>query len=1185
MLDVIKSQLEANIAANRAVFHGVVGCPPALLALFDALAPPTSTVRWLDPASSDELVVEATPADRAFAGRVSGRLEEMAVSVSLREREARLSFVLEVQVVATITGLDGRFAMQSRMEGADLWFILLSSGSAPAQSLDQIAAALGLDTRLTAAYGVFSMGGLSARTLSLAFSVESLACLGITVDGATTVSGIDMTVGVEFSQETRLFGAAEHIELNLTQLLAQCGFDPLDLPALQLEQLGVNAVLEMGHVMFSAKTEPGWQLAGGNAAISLPSVFLFVDRGPHGSGIDLALDFDLGGEELTLSGSVESDGGFAVQGELSSDTGIQILTLIENLAGPDFPVDLPLPDLVLDEITVGIGRRGGQAGYHFWTAAEASTPWALPVAGLSVSDMDAELGYDSTSGLSGRIAGTLSLAGARFTVDYEFPGAFALAGRIDALSLSPLVQALCGTSAVLGLPVPTEALALDLHDLDFVLDIDDRRFDIAATVPGFGRGQLAVRGSAFAFGIAIAQSWRPSQLNGALAALDGLALSNTKLVIATSASAPTPASIAMPGSPLTRGLTLYTTLDLTGLGADLILGRTVLDLSASIGTNPATMALDAQLAGRVVLNDGVIMTQSILRIRPAGPSIAVVGVVEVLLSGTTLEFTGALEIEPRSANLQATLEGTWNEPFGISGVVLADVALELGVSYPPVVPRIGIAASVRIGSIAGTAAVQFDAAQPGNCMIALAFNRLSMMDVIANLGGSQVAGAIPGPLQTLLDGLSWSDVDIYIVPQGTYVGSIYFPPGFRLQGRLTVLGVSAFARVEISQGASIQAEGEVDVVSVLGMFKLTGAGGSGKARLFLDLGLGRTPRFDLSGAVELLGMRADAVVRLSGSGFEFEASGKLFNAFSGTIRASGGSLGNDVGFSLEVTMKSDLIGYMVTQTIAVIRDITSAATRQITDAQAALDAAKADLSRLDRDIANARAVVKRERDRLLAQLADLRSQVSRAQADVNRLQSDINAKHRRIAELNAQIAAKERWRRSRPWWEAAWAAAVTAAYVAPRLGEISLLYAQIATLEAARIAALGVLEVAKIALRTVEITVANFVPIELDPRVAPLIALRVTAAAVFDAANLALEAIKLSVGALAAVGTQVIAMGANALVIRSASFATSLRGASGGSVTMRFEIVFLGQTIVLSLPFSFHNPLLAVDELVKVLLP
>ncbi len=1171
--------IRSNLARGAEPLAGLPGAPATLAAALAGIA-------GLQPLSALQVDILSPTRVRlglqtsqpwSIPGLFPGTLEEADFAAELELGEGPSS-TMSLRGAATVPGLLARGAVSGSLACGPIWLVPLTA-PASGVTLARVTAALSLD-RIAAAIEGLGLVFPTIDTLMLGLHLTGFEWCVLGFEGGVELAGIPLRIGAEFGPDPTIYGRlAEGHSLGVRELAGKLGLPAALVPDALVDQLELSADPEADTIDLDARIALPWSLRFADRTIALTDVSLHLARaGTWGLGI--AARWSLGDVPLRAQARVSpGSSGLELWLGMVPGTSLRASTLLAALLPAGLPGDLP--DFELRDAYVGLDTGAGT----FRLGAASPTVWTLPLAGIALRDVELELAGTTAGGLSGSVAGTIDLGGASFRVGHQFPGALVLAGQVQFLALSPLMQALCGAAALVGLPMPAGVLALELREVQLRVAVAERRFAIAGRIPGFGQAEVAAIGSLLALGVVLDPAWRPSQLHAALAPLDGLGLSNTRLVLATDPGAPPPTAIAIPGGALARGLTLYTTLDLGGLGLDQILGRTTLDLRAAIASDPSQSALEAALAGRIALGEGVAMTGCVVRLRLDGPSLAIAGTAEILLSGTTLPFEGALAVSPRSASLQAALRGTWRDPFGFQGIELTDVALELGVSYPPLAPVVAIAAKLKVGAVTGAVAVQLDASQPTHCMLAVRFDRLAMLDMLESFGSSQLTGLLPAPLRDLLAGLSWSAVDVYIVPQGTYIGTTFFPPGFRLQGRLSVLGASAFARVEIQRGARLSAAGEVDPLEIPGLFKLVGASGAGKAALLLELALGQPPRFEIDGAVELLGMRASARILLVGGGFSFEAQGKLFGAFSATVRASGASIGNATGFSLAVTMHADLLGYLAQQAIALIRNITGSAIQQLEAARTTVGNARTELARLDAEISAARAHVQAARNKLAADLASLRSQVSAAQANANRIQADINLKRQRIATLQAEIAAKNAWLASRPWWEIPWATAVTSAYVAPRLAEISILYGQIAALEAARIAAIAVLEGLKLSLAAIEYTISHLVPIDLDPAVAPLIALRVTAAAALDVALLALGALEASIGAVASVGTQLIALGAGALVVRSAGFSASLAAASGGSVTLRLELTFLGQARTIDLAFSFHNPAASLQLLAEALLP
>jgi len=528
--------------------------------------------------------------------------------------------------------------------------------------------------------------------------------------------------------------------------------------------------------------------------------------------------------------------------------------------------------------------------------------------------------------------------------------------------------------------------------------------------------------------------------------------------------------------------------------------------------------------------------------------LTVLGTVFAQIGESALEFVGGMQIQPRSALFQATMLGNWQEPFGAKGVVVANVALELGMSFPPPLPSLGFAGTLQVGEFAGAVAVKFDSAMPSRSMLAIAFNRLDLMDVIKQFCGPGVAQNIPQSMQKTVLDIGFEDVNIYIVPQPTTIGELKFEQGFTLQGRMRFWGLYASAYINLEYTSGVLIKGDVDEVHVAGVFKLTGAQGRGKASLSLDLRRGKTPSVDIQGAVQLLGFSSETVVKISDQGFYFVTQANIFNLFEATVEAQGGDLKNAGDFMLAVSMRQDLFAYLREKAGAAIDAAAKDAVRKISDAQRDVDRAQADVNRLLGEIEKMRQVVRteRERDQRRLQAAQAEVQkaqnqvntlngqingmrrtiqaertrdtakiqaaqrdIQKAQNEVNRLQNEINRAKNRIAALQRAIKAKEQWYNNLGFWDKAnpanWGAVV--AENTPRVAEISGLGIEIGGLETAKHAAWGVLEAAKGVLRGIEAGAKTF-PIDADPRMVGLLTAHGSAWTALEAAKGVLRGIE-----------------------------------------------------------------------------
>lgn len=395
---------------------------------------------------------------------------------------------------------------------------------------------------------------------------------------------------------------------------------------------------------------------------------------------------------------------------------------------------------------------------------------------------------------------------------------------------------------------------------------------------------------------------------------------------------------------------------------------------------------------------------------------------------------------------------------------------------------------------------------------------------------------------------------------------------FLCQGQLNLFGLGGSVAMQIDRSQGAELRGALEPIDV-GVFKLSGASGSPKPSVFLQIQPNQVPVLDISGAVELLGFRSETRVRMAEEGFSFSTSGRLFNAFSATLQASGQRLNNTANFRIAATMQTDLHQFLKSEASRVIQQQASAAIADIQAAQRKVDAAQIQVNSLNQEIERQRAIIRQERASSEQSIRDAQAKVDAAQRDVDSLNAQINDRNRRINELkNAKVC------KNVPLVGRVCVPDPTAAAKITQLG------IEIGGLEAARLTATGVLKAAQ---GTLEVARRGAVstPIDLDPRVSGLFAARETATAALTTAQFTLQTTQKAVGALAQVGTFITQNGLDALLfVNSASFSADLNSAAGGQVAMTLQLTYMRNPVNLTLNFNFNDPIGSARALAQQLL-
>ena len=295
--------------------------------------------------------------------------------------------------------------------------------------------------------------------------------------------------------------------------------------------------------------------------------------------------------------------------------------------------------------------------------------------------------------------------------------------------------------------------------------------------------------------------------------------------------------------------------------------------------------------------------------------------------------------------------------------------------------------------------MSFNSEFPTQSVLIVAFNHLSLMDVVGTFCPPSVTAGIPSDVGRTLAGISLDDVELYVVPQDTSIGKIKFDQGLRVGGTMNVAGFSATAKVEIDPQQGIAAAGSLSPVHVGDVFALTGDGTDQGPNLDIEVKATALPKIQISGQASLLGVTAGAHIALSDKGFDFGCDGKVFGVFDAAITAKGSSLHSADGFTVHAQFSQNFLSDLT------VRAATDSAAgggrrgRQDRVRPKDVDNAQAEVNRLNTLAAGARADLESKK-------ADAQRQIADAQAKVTQAQNSLSAIDAQITSTRAGIQAR-----------------------------------------------------------------------------------------------------------------------------------------------------------------------------------
>jgi hypothetical protein len=169
-----------------------------------------------------------------------------------------------------------------------------------------------------------------------------------------------------------------------------------------------------------------------------------------------------------------------------------------------------------------------------------------------------------------------------------------------------------------------------------------------------------------------------------------------------------------------------------------------------------------------------------------------------------LTLTGRIMFRPPAANLAATMQGTWKNALGISGLNIGNVAAEIafGVVFPEtgVPDSIGMAGELGLGKRNAAMALKMPIAGPADVVLCGALDALTITDLAD--AAAQIAGKKLN-FEKLPEDIGVKNIKTYAVPKTATIGELTFQKGFTLRGVIFVPGFKAMGNITLSSSGLI----------------------------------------------------------------------------------------------------------------------------------------------------------------------------------------------------------------------------------------------------------------------------------------------------------------------------------------------------------------------------------------------
>ena len=736
----IKEQIDQNLSQQKSIFADIPVNSESIsffLEELPAAIKPTSNNTTITLTDSDSLFATTTfPSNWELSNVPMGELTNGILTFELTQVDdiPQISLgikgdlfygVMEqpLKIVGTLSD-NNSWAMDLQVSGEELpslldiaqWTggtqdiidnlnVLNSNGSMPEITIDDVHFTLNLSTQEIVYIGVY---------------------------GSMNWGKIPLRIHLLFMPDLSIIAhLADDISIDVKELFEMLALNPPEISSVKIADLALSAHLASQSYSASVTLDGDWDLAIGDKKISI-------------SKADISLLHEFGNTEASVSGELilgefsfyaqsqfsTVDNSLRLIAEARSDSNIHFGDLV-SLVSQILPTPLTLPNhipsLGFSDLRFMLLPTTGE----FSLAGALSEPWTIPVGinDLTIHDVSLSINQSKSDNnqkiTTGVIEGAINIGNSDIDIAYNFPGDFVLSGNISAISLSLLLQEFCGGDVVRDLPLPASLLETELRDVTFTIAPQQKQLSFAAET-ALGQAEIIISQGTdgkwgFSIGFVPPSSWNFAALDPALAVLNDLDFSDSTLIVSSSDDKSlvlTTISLPQGNVAVQKGLNFFASLDTSALGLKEVLPGFELDhlqVYAAIGNNPQNLEISAAIEGEFHIDQSTSFGDITFRLKPSPGDfeVALLGTVVTTIDDSPLIFTGGLVVTapPPAAGLEATMLGTWDNPFGVQNLSISNVGLDLKI--PPL--SIGIAGGLQIGNFEGRAAVSLNSANPTPC--------------------------------------------------------------------------------------------------------------------------------------------------------------------------------------------------------------------------------------------------------------------------------------------------------------------------------------------------------------------------------------------------------------------------------------------------------------------------------------
>ena len=314
----------------------------------------------------------------------------------------------------------------------------------------------------------------------------------------------------------------------------------------------------------------------------------------------------------------------------------------------------------------------------------------------------------------------------------------------------------------------------------------------------------------------------------------------------------------------------------------------------------------------ITLREGVVLTSAAIQVKVGGTtSLGIEG--SINLKKHDLTLSAGIRLEARQVILKGDTTGCWKNAFGANWLSICNLHLEVKLLPTATIEALQLGGEVKIGDpkcitnpLTAEGYVGVDEFNLNNNFYYVELKNKVTMGTL--LKAVCINLALPRSLSEsgfpngFLSSFSTS---------GKKLPQVIIPAGFRLNGTINILGLQADADVTISLSEGVNMDVALSPLKIAnGKFEMYASSKDRSRGPLLKVCVTIIPSLKVdihaSGFVSVLGIQAEAMLKVTDTQYEFTVEGKLFNAFQASLKISAdyGDI-TKAGFQVAGELKND----------------------------------------------------------------------------------------------------------------------------------------------------------------------------------------------------------------------------------------------------------------------------------------